>query len=186
MNVFRGVLAALQTGRTPGATAVFQPGSRCLKDADAQGRREASLADLSGRRRASLGLECSCSESSRGTPPTLHGMVVHLDRAGLAQRIPGDARTNKVRSNADDFPALRPAGRVLVTLTVCNGGAATVPDGKIIVDRDMNVARDIVLRALSGNLGRVRAAGADGALVAKIIKCRSPRRIRRFEASRHA
>ncbi len=47
------------------------------------------------------------------------------------------------------------------------GGAKTVSDGSIVVDRDMNGARGIMLRALYGNLGRFRAAGADLALVAK-------------------
>ncbi len=47
------------------------------------------------------------------------------------------------------------------------GGARTVSDGRIVVDRDMNGARGIMLRALYGNLGRFRAAGADVALVAK-------------------
>ena len=47
------------------------------------------------------------------------------------------------------------------------GGAKTVSDGSIVVDRDMNGARGIMLRALYGNLGRFRAAGDDVALVAK-------------------
>ena len=47
------------------------------------------------------------------------------------------------------------------------GGAKTVSDGSIVVDRDMNGARGIMLRALYGNLGRFRAAGADVALVAE-------------------
>ena len=47
------------------------------------------------------------------------------------------------------------------------GGAKTVSDGRIVVDRDMNGARGIMLRALYGNLGRFRAAGADVALVAE-------------------
>ncbi len=47
------------------------------------------------------------------------------------------------------------------------GGAKTVSDGNIVVDRDMNGARGIMLRALYGNLGRFRAAGADVALVAE-------------------
>ena len=47
------------------------------------------------------------------------------------------------------------------------GGAKTVSDGSIVVDRDMNGARGIMLRALYGNLGRFRAAGDDVALVAE-------------------
>ena len=46
------------------------------------------------------------------------------------------------------------------------GGAKTVSDGSIVVDRDMNGARGIMLRALYGNLGRFQAAGAEVALVA--------------------
>ncbi len=48
------------------------------------------------------------------------------------------------------------------------GGARTVSDGRIVVDRDMNGARGIMLRALYGNLGRFRAAGADVAFVANM------------------
>ncbi|MCY3875469.1 MAG: transposase, partial [Rhodobacteraceae bacterium] len=47
------------------------------------------------------------------------------------------------------------------------GGAKTVSDGSIVVDRDMNGARGIMLRALYGNLGRFQAACADVALVAE-------------------
>ncbi len=47
------------------------------------------------------------------------------------------------------------------------GGAKTVSGGSIVVDRDMNGARGIMLRALYGNLGRFRAAGADVALVSE-------------------
>ena len=46
-------------------------------------------------------------------------------------------------------------------------GAKTVSDGSIVVDRDMNGARGIMLRALYGNLGRSQAAGAEVALVAE-------------------
>ena len=47
------------------------------------------------------------------------------------------------------------------------GGSKTVSDGTIIVERDMNGARGIMLRALYGNLGRFQAAGADVAPVAE-------------------
>ena len=47
------------------------------------------------------------------------------------------------------------------------GGARTVSDGSIVVDRDINGARGIMLRALYGNLGRLRAAGVDVAFVAE-------------------
>ena len=46
-------------------------------------------------------------------------------------------------------------------------GARTVSDGSIAVDRDINGARGIMLRALYGNLGRFRAAGAEVAFVAE-------------------
>ncbi len=46
-------------------------------------------------------------------------------------------------------------------------GAKTVSDGTIIVDRDMNSACGIMLRALYGKLGRFQAAGANVALVAE-------------------
>ena len=46
------------------------------------------------------------------------------------------------------------------------GGAKTVSDGGIVVDRDMNGARGIMLRALCGDLGHFEAAGAEVALVA--------------------
>ena len=39
------------------------------------------------------------------------------------------------------------------------GGAKTVSDGSIVVDRDMNGARGIMLRALYGNLGRFSGGG---------------------------
>ena len=47
------------------------------------------------------------------------------------------------------------------------GGTKTVSDGMIIVNRDMNGAREIILRALYDNLGRFHAMGADVALVAE-------------------
>ena len=52
------------------------------------------------------------------------------------------------------------------------GGAKTVSDGSIVVDRDINGARGIMLRALYGNLGRFRAAGENVALVADLAKRR--------------
>jgi transposase len=39
------------------------------------------------------------------------------------------------------------------------GGAKTISDGKIVVDRDINGARGILLRTLYGNLGREQKAG---------------------------
>ena len=46
------------------------------------------------------------------------------------------------------------------------GGARSVSDGSIVVDRDINGARGIMFRALYGNLGRFRAAGGEVALAA--------------------
>ena len=40
------------------------------------------------------------------TPPTVHQMVVNLHRAGLIDRIPGQARSIRVFVNPDDLPAL--------------------------------------------------------------------------------
>ena len=50
------------------------------------------------------------------------------------------------------------------------GGAKTVSDGGIVVDRDMNGARGIMLRALCGDLGHFEAAGVEVALVADLEK----------------
>ena len=50
------------------------------------------------------------------------------------------------------------------------GGAKTVSNASIVVDRDINGARGILLRALYGNLGRFRSAGAAVACVAENIK----------------
>ena len=41
------------------------------------------------------------------TPPTVHQMVVNLHRAGLIDRIPGQARSIRVLVNPDDIPALK-------------------------------------------------------------------------------
>ena len=41
------------------------------------------------------------------TPPTVHQMVVNLHRAGLIDRIPGQARSIRVLVNPDDLPALK-------------------------------------------------------------------------------
>ncbi len=68
------------------------------------------------------------------------------------------------------------------------GDSKTVSDGTIIVDRDMNGARGILLRALNGNLGRFQAAGADVVLVAESIICLDCRWIHlvNCRVSRHA
>ena len=43
----------------------------------------------------------------RGIAPTAYRMVVHLERAGLIVRIPGEARTIKVLADTGGLPALR-------------------------------------------------------------------------------
>ena len=53
-------------------------------------------------------------------------------------------------------------GKIIKTL----GGAKTISDNGIRVDRDINGARGIMLRALYGNLGRSQATNANVALVA--------------------
>ncbi len=49
-------------------------------------------------------------------------------------------------------------------------GARTISDGTLFVDRDMNGARGIMLRAHYGNLGRFQTAGAHVAPGAEQIK----------------
>ena len=44
----------------------------------------------------------------RVTPPSVHGMVLALERAGLIRREPGRARTIAVLVDAKDLPPLRP------------------------------------------------------------------------------
>jgi Mn-dependent DtxR family transcriptional regulator len=44
----------------------------------------------------------------RVTPPSVHRMVVELERRGLIRRIPGKARSIELTVPADAIPALRP------------------------------------------------------------------------------
>ncbi len=41
------------------------------------------------------------------TPPSVHQMVLNLDRAGLIERIPGKARSIRVLVDPDDLPVLK-------------------------------------------------------------------------------
>lgn len=62
----------------------------------------------------------------------------------------------------------RKHGKRLVLVDRHLGGAKTVSDGDIVADRDMNGAGGgVMLRALYGSLGRLRAAGDEVALVAE-------------------
>ncbi len=42
----------------------------------------------------------------RVSPPTVHQMVLTLERAGLISRIPGVARSIRLRVGKDDIPPL--------------------------------------------------------------------------------
>ncbi|MYA89268.1 MAG: MarR family transcriptional regulator [Boseongicola sp. SB0662_bin_57] len=43
----------------------------------------------------------------RVTPPTVHQMVINLDRRGLIERIPGQPRSIRVLVSPDTLPALK-------------------------------------------------------------------------------
>jgi repressor LexA len=42
------------------------------------------------------------------TPPTVHQMIVELERRGLISRVPGQPRTIKVTLPDDELPRLQP------------------------------------------------------------------------------
>jgi DNA-binding MarR family transcriptional regulator len=42
------------------------------------------------------------------TPPTVHQMIVELERRALITRVPGQPRTIRVTLPADDLPQLQP------------------------------------------------------------------------------
>lgn len=42
------------------------------------------------------------------TPPTIHQMIVELERRGLISRVPGQPRTIKVTLPDDELPRLQP------------------------------------------------------------------------------
>lgn len=44
----------------------------------------------------------------RVTPPSVHSMVIELERRGLIGRTPREARSIELRIAADELPALRP------------------------------------------------------------------------------
>ena len=43
----------------------------------------------------------------RVTPPSVHRMVVELERRGLISRVPGQARSIELRVSAEDIPPLK-------------------------------------------------------------------------------
>ena len=42
------------------------------------------------------------------TPPTVHQMIVTLERCGLVSRVPSQPRSLQLCVSADDLPALQP------------------------------------------------------------------------------
>jgi len=42
------------------------------------------------------------------TPPTVHAMIVALERRGLISRVPRQPRTIRLRLSANELPALQP------------------------------------------------------------------------------
>jgi len=44
----------------------------------------------------------------RVTPPTVHQMIVELERRGLITRVPGQPRTIQVTLQDDELPRLQP------------------------------------------------------------------------------
>ena len=52
------------------------------------------------------------------TPPSVHQMVLNLERAGLIQRQPGVPRSIKVMVEPADLPPLRPSAEQLVKSSV--------------------------------------------------------------------
>ncbi|MGQ0815637.1 MAG: LexA family protein [Gemmatimonadota bacterium] len=43
------------------------------------------------------------------TPPSVHDMILRLHAAGLVARVPGEARSLRVRLSEDEIPRLEPA-----------------------------------------------------------------------------
>ena len=54
----------------------------------------------------------------RVTPPSVHQMLVALERAGLIARKPGVPRSIKVMVDPDDLPTLNPGNPQPVKITV--------------------------------------------------------------------
>jgi DNA-binding MarR family transcriptional regulator len=62
--------------------------------------------------------EADLQRHFRVTPPSVHQMVLTLERAGLIQRQPRVARSIKVLVDPDDLPQLRPTAEQLVKSSV--------------------------------------------------------------------
>jgi len=62
--------------------------------------------------------EADLQRHFRVTPPSVHQMVLTLERAGLIQRRPGVARSIKVLVDPEALPPLRPAPEQLVKSSV--------------------------------------------------------------------
>ena len=43
----------------------------------------------------------------RKTPPTIHQMILKLEQKGYISRVPGQARSIKLRINPDEIPRLK-------------------------------------------------------------------------------
>lgn len=52
--------------------------------------------------------EADVQQFFRVTPPTVHQMIIELERRGLISRIPRQPRTIKVLLPAEDLPQLQP------------------------------------------------------------------------------
>lgn len=53
--------------------------------------------------------EADLQRHFRVTPPSVHGMVLSLERAGLIRREPGRARSSAVLVHPNTLPPLRPS-----------------------------------------------------------------------------
>jgi DNA-binding MarR family transcriptional regulator len=51
--------------------------------------------------------EADMQRHFRVTPPTVHQMVLNLERAGLIRRQPGVARSIELMTDPEDLPVLR-------------------------------------------------------------------------------
>lgn len=62
--------------------------------------------------------EADLQRHFRVTPPSVHQMVLTLERAGLIRRRPGVARSIEVLVDPDALPALRPSHDLIVKSSV--------------------------------------------------------------------
>jgi len=62
--------------------------------------------------------EADLQRHFRVTPPSVHQMVLTLERAGLIRRLPGVARSVKVLLDPEALPSLRPSDEQLVKSSV--------------------------------------------------------------------